>query len=51
MFDRLYRCRMKGKILGIRSFEVGVIVRGEFPRQENDNGRIVYSNVVYDKEF
>ncbi len=51
VFDRLYKCRMKGKILGIRSFEVGVKVRGEILTQGNNVGRIVNYEVVYDREF
>lgn len=51
VFDRLYKCRMKGKILGIRSFEVGIKVRGEILTQGNNVGRIVNYEILYDREF
>lgn len=51
-YDRTFKCRLKGKILGIRSFEVGVIIRGEItPQGDNFIGRILNTTVIYDREL
>ena len=52
VFERSFKCRMKGSILGIRSFEVGITVRGKIISQgSNFTTQIIDSNVDYDKEF
>ncbi len=51
-YERSYKCRLKGKILGIRKFEVGIKVTGEIVMQENIiNSRILSANIIYDNEF
>ena len=51
-YENSYNCRLKGKIFGIRNFEVSVKVRGEITRQGNDFiGRIVNYEILSDREF
>jgi serine/threonine protein kinase len=51
-YENSYNCRLKGKIFGIRNFEVSVKVRGEIIRQGNDFiGRIVNYEILSDREF
>ncbi len=51
-YENIYSCRLKGKIIGIRSFEVSVKVRGEIIKQGSDFiGRIVNYEILYDKEL
>lgn len=51
-YERIYNCRLKGKILGIRSFEVGVKVRGEIVKQGSSFfGQVVDADLIYDREL
>lgn len=48
--ERLFNCSMKGAIIGVSKFDVGVKVRGEIVKQGNVfKGKIISSYVSYDR--
>jgi serine/threonine-protein kinase len=51
-YENLYTCVLKGKIFGVRSFEVSVKVSSEITRQGNNfTGRVIDASIIYDREF